>query len=91
MTRYLVRVYKIEIPENGSRRDDIDEATEDWLGKLGADKCFMFQMQGPTLGRIAARLSQHEANTTKNVTGVTRHPGGPTKSPENRGGTENAC
>lgn len=53
MTRYLVRVYKVEIPENGKRRDDIDEATEDWLNE---DRHFQYQLQGNTLAVIGEKL-----------------------------------
>jgi len=53
MTRYLVEVYKIEIPDNGNRRDDITETTEDWLKK---DRDFQFQLQGYDLDSIEDRL-----------------------------------
>jgi len=56
MTRYLVDVYKIEIPENGTRRDDLTEATEDWLEKLGRPKCYQFQIQGSNLAGIGTEL-----------------------------------
>lgn len=58
MTRYLVDVYRIEIPENGERRDDLVEATEDWLGKLGRNKCYQFQVQGNTQLDIALHLAR---------------------------------
>jgi hypothetical protein len=58
MTRYLIAVYKIEIPENGTRRDDIAEATEDWLGKHGRNACYQFQMQGNSLNEIGERLAK---------------------------------
>jgi hypothetical protein len=56
MTRYLVDVYKIEIPDNGKRCDDLTEATEDWLGKLGRDQCYQFQTQGDNLQAVGMAL-----------------------------------
>ena len=58
MTRYLVDVYKIEIPENGDKRDDLTEATEDWLKKLGRNKCYSHQTQGNSLSEIAGKLKK---------------------------------
>lgn len=60
MTRYLIDVYEIEIPENGNRRDDIDEATEDWLAKLGRASCYQFQIQGNSYSQLAKRLMAHD-------------------------------
>jgi hypothetical protein len=56
MTRYLIDVYKVEIPANGERRDDISEATEDWLEKISRTQCYQFQMQGNSLTEIGERL-----------------------------------
>lgn len=58
MTRYLIDVYKIDIPENGGRRDDLTEATEDWLEKHGRPKCYQYQLQGDTLSQVAKRLRE---------------------------------
>lgn len=58
MTRYLIDVYKIEIPDNGKRRDDLTEATEDWLGKLGRDRCYSHQVQGNTLADVAKQIQR---------------------------------
>lgn len=58
MTRYLVDIYKVEIPDNGKRRDDITEATEDWLEKHGRTRCYQFQMQGNQLKEIGERLAK---------------------------------
>lgn len=61
MTRYLIDVYRIEIPDNGQRRDDLTEATEDWLGKLGRDRCYSHQVQGYTLADVAEQIQRsHE-------------------------------
>lgn len=57
MKRYLVEVYEVEIPENGIRRDDLVEATEDWLVKYGKEKCFLYQLQGESLQEIGEFLS----------------------------------
>lgn len=63
MTRYLIDVYKIEIPENGQRRDDLTEATEDWLGKLGRNQCYSHQVQGNTLADVAKQIQRsHDAS-----------------------------
>lgn len=59
MTRYLIDVYKIDIPENGERRDDLAEATEDWLAKLGRLRCYEFQIQGDTFKQLAEALIKH--------------------------------
>src|SRR5688572_16910367 len=56
MKRYLVEVYIVDIPENGRVPDDISEATEDWLNKIGKQKCFYCQHQGGTLDEIAKKL-----------------------------------
>lgn len=56
MTRYLIDVYKVEIPENGKRCDDLTEATEDWINKLTKDNCFQFQLQGNTKLEVAEKL-----------------------------------
>lgn len=62
MTRYLIEVYKIEIPDNGQLRDDLTEATEDWLGKLGRNQCYSHQVQGDTLSDAAKQIQRsHEA------------------------------
>lgn len=57
MIRYLVEIYKVEIPENGKRRDDLSEATEDWLKK---DRDFQFQLQGNSLTEICNQLAKKE-------------------------------
>ena len=57
MTRYLIEVYKVEIPANGKRRDDISEETEDWLKK---NRDFQFQLQGDDLREISNKLRSHE-------------------------------
>lgn len=60
MIRYLIDVYKVEIPENGQRRDDIVEVTEDWLEKHGKAKCYQFQLQGVSLKDISDRLGHRD-------------------------------
>lgn len=60
MIRFLVDVYKVDIPENGIVRDDIDESTEDWLEKLGRAKCYQFQIQGKTYSELAMKLKRHD-------------------------------
>ena len=55
MKRCLVDVYEIYIPENGKRRDDIAETTEDFLNR---DRDFRFQLQGNSLKEVAEKLSE---------------------------------
>jgi len=65
MTRYLIDVYKVEIPSNGIVRDDVTEATEDWLGKLGRTQCYQFQMQGDSFGELAEKLAKKDQKLSR--------------------------
>lgn len=76
MTRFLIDVYKVEIPDNGQSRDDLAEATEDWLGKLGRDRCYSHQVQGNTLADIAKQI-QRSHETSLRPSGNATIGGGP--------------
>ena len=56
MTRYIVEVYKVEIPEADAKRSDLVKFTETMLEKLGRDRCLECKMQGPFLGPLADEI-----------------------------------
>lgn len=58
MIRYLIDVYRVDIPDNGIVRDDIVEATEDWLEKYGRTRCYQFQLQGGSLKEVAEQMQK---------------------------------